>query len=210
MTTEPQTVAGRALLASLHAQAPVHVPVEQDAASILAIEREARSGLDAGLLKTALDDIREFVAAEDAREGGGWHYAVSQVRILDYIDHKRRALASSGEAAPTIDCLCGDIFPSVESFHEHLHLSHPEADMPEPGEAAPVDGLLWNDLVKFVRWSANVRDDTAEAIDVARNLLARLLCDAQVDDVRGDIGGPCRLLVGHAGNHDPFGMEKYR
>lgn len=42
--------------------------------------------------------------------------------------------------APTIDCLCGDIFPSVETFHEHLHLSHPEADSPQPEVSVTPEG----------------------------------------------------------------------
>lgn len=29
-----------------------------------------------------------------------------------------------------IECRCGDLFPSVPSFHEHIHLSHPDADHP--------------------------------------------------------------------------------
>jgi hypothetical protein len=38
----------------------------------------------------------------------------------------------------------------------------------------PPDALL-EDVIAFVRWSANVRDDTPAAIAVARDLLARML-----------------------------------
>jgi hypothetical protein len=41
----PATEAGKALLASLHAAAPVHVPLARDAAAIVAIEHEAESAL---------------------------------------------------------------------------------------------------------------------------------------------------------------------
>ena len=27
-----------------------------------------------------------------------------------------------------IECRCGDVFPTVEAMHEHIHLSHPNAD----------------------------------------------------------------------------------
>ena len=35
-----------------------------------------------------------------------------------------------------IECRCGDVFPTVESFHEHIHLSHPNADHDESAEIA--------------------------------------------------------------------------
>lgn len=47
-----------------------------------------------------------------------------------------------------------------------------------PAAAPSPDAGLWADVLKFVRWSANVRDDTPEAIAVARNLLARIEADA--------------------------------
>lgn len=37
-----------------------------------------------------------------------------------------------------------------------------------------VVGSLWDDAVAFVRWSADVRDDNADAIAIARDLAARL------------------------------------
>jgi hypothetical protein len=39
---------------------------------------------------------------------------------------------------------------------------------------------------------------------IMADLLATRLCDYQDDGVRGDIGGPCRKLRGHEGDHDPF------
>ena len=37
-----------------------------------------------------------------------------------------------------------------------------------------LDEELWDDIRKLVRWSANVRSDTAEAIAVARTLNERI------------------------------------
>lgn len=118
-TTEPQTAplteAGRRLLASLHAQAPVHVPIEQDAASILAIEREAatraRSGLDAGLRDELMGLLGRSHPHDEERECG---------TCAAY-----NLLASSGEAAPTTP----DDYTVARYLRE------------EAGEAAPVDGL---------------------------------------------------------------------
>lgn len=42
------------------------------------------------------------------------------------------------------------------------------------GGTHPTDDRLRDDIIKFVRWSANARDDTAEAIEVARALLDRI------------------------------------
>jgi len=47
----------------------------------------------------------------------------------------------------------------------------------------PVSGepnTVWDDVLKFVRWSANVREDTIENIGVARELLARIEAEARV------------------------------
>jgi hypothetical protein len=49
-------------------------------------------------LREGLEDIRSFVAEETAREGAGFHFAISQVRVLDYIDIKLAALAAQPAA----------------------------------------------------------------------------------------------------------------
>ena len=53
----------------------------------------------------------------------------------------RSVSADSTAEVPTIDCLCGDVFPSVEAFHEHIHLSHPEADIEGEVSADSTAGL---------------------------------------------------------------------
>lgn len=39
---------------------------------------------------------------------------------------------------------------------------------------------------------------------IVKDLLSTRRCDYWEDNVRGDIGGPCRKLLGHDGDHDPF------
>ena len=46
-------------------------------------------------LRGALEDVRSFVAEMNAKEGAGYHYAISQLQVLDYIDLQLRALADS-------------------------------------------------------------------------------------------------------------------
>lgn len=47
-----------------------------------------------------------------------------------------------------------------------------------------------------------------EPLPLARSIVEAMLqttrCDFQDDGVRGDVGGPCRKLRGHDGDHDPF------
>jgi hypothetical protein len=61
-----------------------------------AIEAAARTPGGPGL-RTALEDVRPFVSEEPASEGAGLHYAISQVRVLDYIDSKLAALPAPSE-----------------------------------------------------------------------------------------------------------------
>lgn len=47
-----------------------------------------------------------------------------------------------------------------------------------------------------------------EPLPLARSIVEAMLeitrCDFQEDSVRGDVGGPCRKLRGHDGDHHPF------
>ena len=68
---EPRTAAGRVLLTSLHAQARVNVPIEDDAAAILAIEAEAHQQ---GALAAAAEiaALREALWEEHAIVRSRW------------------------------------------------------------------------------------------------------------------------------------------
>ena len=81
-------------------------------------------------------------------------------------DHEAlRALAASpatDRERPEIECLCGDICESVEAMHEHIHLSHPEADLAaEPGAGEGLAARLHAERI-------GCEDHRGDGPDVAR------------------------------------------
>lgn len=68
-------------------------------------------------------------------------------------DHRAMPEGDEWATLGNIECRCGDVYPTVESFHEHIHLSHPNADHPAPPEGTRLvlmtDGLM-NALVDVV------------------------------------------------------------
>jgi hypothetical protein len=78
-----------------------------------------------------------------------------------------------------IECRCGDVFPTVEAMHDHIHLSHPNADRDDE----PVDECdhPWKPYCK-------------DCIPESAAMLEGVTCDNDTPD------GPC---VKWAGHHDP-------
>lgn len=64
--------------------------------------------------------------------------------------------------------------PRYGGFVGATALVHTRDEGPSDMARFMADMELWADVRKFVRWSANVRDDTAEAIAVARTLNKRI------------------------------------
>jgi hypothetical protein len=173
------------------------------------------------------DGLRERIERlSDANEGRGewltgWQAAIEAT--LDVVDAARVAAPSDGQpvaprvqraidearaarvAAPSNglrDAIQYDAIPTLLVFAEDnagvravIAKLRATLDATRPFDPS---GLLWHDIVKFVRWSANVRNDTREAIAVARNLLARMDAATPTDDP------PL------TGNNDVYGLGDYR
>lgn len=133
-----------------------------------AIEREARSGLDAGLLRDVLDHIgglNALLAAYRVGSARSPEKALATLdRTADVPSRLRAALASSGEAAPTTAIL--STRDDMTDFRS--------------AEAAPVDGLradrqaLWEKFTggEKLAYGCGYRDGRAIAVDeLAKALL---------------------------------------
>lgn len=66
-----------------------------------------------------------------------------------------------------------DVVDAADNLKDVV-LHRPAIEAAIRGTEAGLDVDVWVDVVKFIRWSANVRDDTVEAIAVAKALLDRI------------------------------------
>lgn len=97
-----------------------------------------------------------------------------------------------------IECRCGDVLVSVEAMHEHIHLSHPNAD--RAAQSIDADRLAWallRAVPGYQRWldwpvttadERMAREDARDAEVNAHALaIARAYAEVEADDLYDDV-----------------------